>query len=128
MYYSVLVTENHQKYLSRYIVHELSFINIFKRNLIMVTKQLFWKKILCGCFRSSWLWLLLAIMKRCAERCALQLFHTSLNDNLLEIIFLLSHLLFSHILRNLIIHSIFFVSYFQESLPYFWLTIFRHNM
>ena len=32
----------------------------------------------CGSFRSLWLWLLIAIMKRCAERCALQLYYTSL--------------------------------------------------
>ena len=31
-----------------------------------------------GFFRSLWLWLLIAIMKRCAEPCALQLHCTSL--------------------------------------------------
>ena len=46
--------------------------------LIMVKEQLYWRKVLCGCFRFRWLWLLIAIMKRCAERCALQLFRTSL--------------------------------------------------
>ena len=46
--------------------------------LIMVTEQLYWRKVLCGCFRLIWLWLLIAIMKRCAERCALQLNCTSL--------------------------------------------------
>ena len=44
----------------------------------MVTKQLYWRKVLCGCFCLIWLWLLIAIMKRCAERCALQLYRTSL--------------------------------------------------
>ena len=32
----------------------------------------------CGYFHSLWLWLLTAITKRCAERCALQLYCTSL--------------------------------------------------
>ena len=40
----------------------------------MVTKQLHWSKILCGCFRFIWMWFLIAIMKRCAERCALQFY------------------------------------------------------
>ena len=35
------------------------------------------KKKKCGYFRSLWLWLLTAIMKKCAERCALQLYCTS---------------------------------------------------
>ena len=37
------------------------------------------KKIIYGCFRFIWLWLLISVMKRCAEWCALQLYHTSLN-------------------------------------------------
>ena len=45
----------------------------------MVTEQLYWRKILCSCFRSIWLWLLISVMKRCVERCAMQLYHTSLN-------------------------------------------------
>ena len=52
---------------------------IFLTILIMVTKQLYWKKILCGYFRFTWIWLLIAIMKRGAERWALQLYHTSLS-------------------------------------------------
>ena len=36
------------------------------------------KKNIWGSFRSLWLWLLIAIMKRWAERCALQLYCTSL--------------------------------------------------
>ena len=51
----------------------------FSTILIMVTVHLHWRKILCGCIRSLWLWLLIAIMKRCAERCTLQLYHTSLS-------------------------------------------------
>ena len=46
----------------------------------MDTEQLYRRQIICGCFRSSLLWLLLAIMKKCAERCALQLYGTSLNE------------------------------------------------
>ena len=40
----------------------------FLTMLIMVTEQLYWRKILCGCFRFIWLRLLIAIMKRCVER------------------------------------------------------------
>ena len=32
----------------------------------------------CGSFRSLWLWRLIAIMKRCAKTCTLQLYSTSL--------------------------------------------------
>ena len=45
--------------------------------LIMVTEELYWRKTFCGCFRFIRLWLLISIMKRCAERCELQLHHTS---------------------------------------------------
>ena len=45
--------------------------------LIMVTEQLHWRNVLCGCFRLIWLWLIIAIMKRYAERCAMQLYRTS---------------------------------------------------
>ena len=47
---------------------------IFLTILIMVTEQLYWRKVLCGCFRLIWLWLLIANMKRCAEQCELQLY------------------------------------------------------
>ena len=53
--------------------------------LIMVTEQMYWRKILFGCFRFMWLWLLIAIVKRCEERCAMQLYRTSVNVNLLRI-------------------------------------------
>ena len=59
--YSALVAKNHQKIRSRCLVHEFSFIDIFFSK-----------------FRFTWLWLLFAIMKRCAERWALQLYCTSL--------------------------------------------------
>ena len=51
---------------------------IFLTILIMATEQLYWIKVLCGCFRFTWLWLLIAIIKTCTERCALQLFRTPL--------------------------------------------------
>ena len=38
----------------------------------MVTEQLYWRKILCSYFRFIWLWLLIAIMKRCTEQCTIQ--------------------------------------------------------
>ena len=44
----------------------------------MVTEKLYWRKIICGCFRFIWLWLLISIMKRCAERYAVLLYRTSL--------------------------------------------------
>ena len=44
----------------------------------MVTEKLNQRKILCGCFRSLWLWIFIATMKRSAERWALQLYPTSL--------------------------------------------------
>ena len=50
---------------------------IFLTILIRVNEQLYWRKIICGCFHFIWLWLLISVMKRCAERCALQLYHTS---------------------------------------------------
>ena len=55
--YSVLVVKNQ----SRCLVHEFSFTDIFFKS------------------RFIWLWLLIAIMKRCAERCALHLYRTSLS-------------------------------------------------
>ena len=49
-----------------------------KQLLIMVTDQLYRRKILCGCFCFTWLWLLIAIMKRCTEWYALQFYSTSI--------------------------------------------------
>ena len=43
-----------------------------------------WLKVLCGCFHLIQLWLLIAIMKRCAERWALQLYRTSLRKSQLN--------------------------------------------
>ena len=44
------------------------------------------KKMICGCFFFIWLWLLISIIKRYIERCALQLYQlyqTSLRQNIL---------------------------------------------
>ena len=53
-------------------------LQLFLTILIMVTEQLYCRKVLCGCSRLTWLWLLIDLLKRCAERCALQLYRTSL--------------------------------------------------
>ena len=74
--YFMLVTENYQKIWSRCFVHKFPFIDIFKQYYSKL--QLYWRKILCGYFCFLSLWLLIAIMKRYAERCALQLYRTSL--------------------------------------------------
>ena len=54
--------------------------HIFSNDIIMVTEQLYWRKAHCGCFGFLWLWLLIAITKKCAERYALQLYRTSLME------------------------------------------------
>ena len=60
----------------------LQFMNfpsqIFFNDINLDTEQQYWRKIICGCFRFTWMWLFISIMKRCAEWCALQLYHTSL--------------------------------------------------
>ena len=73
--YSVPVIKNHKNIRWRCLVHEFFHHRYFLTILIMFTEQLQWRKILCGCFRFIWLWLLISIMKRCAERCAMQLHH-----------------------------------------------------
>ena len=75
--YSTLVAKNHKNIWSRCLIHEFSSTDIFLVILIMVTEQVYWKKVFCGCLRPIWLWLFIAIMKRCAERCELQLYRTS---------------------------------------------------
>ena len=52
---------------------------IFLTILIMVTKQFYSRKILCGYFRFIWVWHLIAIMKRRIERWSLQMYRTSLS-------------------------------------------------
>ena len=65
----VQFTDNYRTFLHRY----------FLTLSIMVTEQLYLRKVLCDCSRPIWLWLLVTVMKRCAERCALQLYCTSLS-------------------------------------------------
>ena len=77
--YSVPVSKNHRNIRSRCLVHEFSFTDIFN-DINHGYRAAILKKSLCGCFHYTWLWLLISIMKRCAERCALQLHHTSLRD------------------------------------------------
>ena len=56
------------------------FLHIyFFMTLIMVTGQLYWRKVLCDCFHFIWLWLFIAIIKRSTERCAQQLYRSSLS-------------------------------------------------
>ena len=64
-----------------YIVFSLWILlhRLFLTIISKVTELLCWRKIYCDCFRLIWLWLLIAIKKRCAERWALKLYRTSLN-------------------------------------------------
>ena len=71
--YLVLVAKNHHSIQSRFLVRELPFTAIFLTILIMVTEQLYWGKFLRSCFCFTWLWPLIAIMKRYAEWCSLLL-------------------------------------------------------
>lgn len=50
----------------------------------MVTEQLYCRNVLCGFLSFIWLWLLVAVMKRCAERYALGLHRTSLSPHFLS--------------------------------------------
>ena len=77
-YYSALVVKNHQKIWFRCLVHEFFLHRCFLTMLIMVTEQPYWRKILWDCFCFIWLWLLTAVIKRCAKQCSLQLHRTSL--------------------------------------------------
>ena len=74
--FSVLVAKNYQKIRSRSLVHEIPS-EMFLGILVMVTEQLYWRKIICGYLR--FIWLLIAVMKWCTERCTLQLYRTSLS-------------------------------------------------
>ena len=81
------------KVLSSWIFLHRYFLTI----LIMVKEYLYCKKILCGSFRFIWLWLLIAIMKRGAERCALQLYRTTLKAVFVLKIFKFLSWLFGHV-------------------------------
>ena len=51
--------------------------HIFFNDINHVYRGAILKKKFCGCFHFIWLWLLISSMKRWAERCALQLYQTS---------------------------------------------------
>ena len=74
--YSVFVAMNHLKIWLRCSVHEFSFTDIFN-DINHVYRAALLMKNVCGCFRFLWLWLLIAIMKRCTEQSTLQLYQTS---------------------------------------------------
>ena len=74
---SMIMAKDHLKMRSRCLVHKFSFKDIFK-DINHGLRGATLKKILYGCFHFLWLWLLIAIMKRCAEPCTMQLYCTSL--------------------------------------------------
>ena len=76
--YSVPMTKNHQIIRSRCFIDEFSFTDIFN-DINHGHRAAILKKSFCSCFRFKCMWLLISIMKRCAERCVLQLYHTSLS-------------------------------------------------
>ena len=76
--YSVLVAKNHQRFRLRDLAQEFSITDMLQKILIIFTEQLYWRKFFCGCFRSLWLWLLIAVIKRCAELCVLQLYRITI--------------------------------------------------
>ena len=71
--YSVLVAKNHYKVRSKRLVHEFSFKYIFN-NINHEYSAAILKKSSLWSFRLIWLWPLIAIIKRRAERCTLQLY------------------------------------------------------
>ena len=79
---SVLVAKNQQNIRLRCFVHEFCFTDIFN-DINHGYRVALLKKILFGCVRFIWLWLLIAIMKRCSKRCAPQLYLTSLSISII---------------------------------------------
>ena len=80
---SLRIIRSSNQVLSSWIFLHRYFLTI----LIMVREQLYWRKVLCGCFCIIWLWLPIAIVKRCAERCEMQLHRTSLTNYWIKLIF-----------------------------------------
>ena len=78
--YSMLVAKNDQKIWPRCLFHRY-FLTI----LIMVTEQLYWRKIICDCICFMWLLAVIVIMKRCTEWCTLLLYCTSLSIFLFQL-------------------------------------------
>ena len=89
----VLVAKNRQKIQSRRLIHEFFFTYIFFK------------------FRFTWLWLLAAIMKRCAERCALQLYRTSFR---IFILFQLRNWIILRVRTNFLLRNFHTKSVFME--------------
>ena len=79
----MLAAKNHQKIRSRYLVHEYSLkvsFNDFNHGY----RAAVLKKNYPSLLPFSSLWLLIANIKWCAEWCAQQLYHTSLNSLIIE--------------------------------------------
>ena len=75
------ITKIEQKrlFLFIFLVSFFNFVfgSFFELCHLLNLEQLYWKKILRACFCFLRMWFLIAIMKRCAERCALQLYRNS---------------------------------------------------
>ena len=56
---------------------------IFYNDINHAYRATMFKKKFCGCFRLIWLWLLIVIIKKCTERCALHLYRKSLSTFIL---------------------------------------------
>ena len=74
--YSVSATKNHRNIRSRSLVHEFSFTDVFN-DINHGYRAAILKKNSLWLLSHTWLWLVICIMKRCTERCALQLYQTS---------------------------------------------------
>ena len=75
--YSVPVTKNHWNIQSRCLVHEFTFTDIFN-DINHGYRAAILKKNYLWLLPFYMVWLLISIIKRCAERCALQLYQTFL--------------------------------------------------
>ena len=62
---------------SEFLINECSFTDHFE-DINHGYREVILKKSSAWLLLFIWLWLLMSIMKRCTERCALQLYHTSL--------------------------------------------------
>ena len=74
--YFVLLAKNHRDIQTRCLVYEFSFTDVFNDINHGYRATILKKKFFFGCFHFIWLWLFISIMRRCAERCALQLYQT----------------------------------------------------
>ena len=81
--YFVPGSKNRRNIRSRWLVHEFSFTDIFNdfnhgHSAAMLKKNSLWL------LPFYMMWLLICIMKRCTERCALQLYQTSIMSSRLD--------------------------------------------